>query len=51
MLNQIEECLKVAGSSMAKALKCNVYFARIQGYKEMNDAFCGRFGAENVYSE
>ena len=46
MLNQIEEPLKVAGSSMAKVLKCNVYLARIDDYKEMNDAFLGRFRAE-----
>jgi 2-iminobutanoate/2-iminopropanoate deaminase len=46
VLNQIEKPLKVAGSSMAKALKCNVYLARIEDYKEMNDAFLGRFGAE-----
>ena len=46
VLNEIEECLKVAGSSMAKALKCNVYLAKLEDYKEMNEAFRGRFGAE-----
>lgn len=46
VLDQIEEQLKQAGSSMEKCLKCNVYLADLKDYKEMNDVFLGRFGSE-----
>lgn len=46
VLNEIEACLKKAGSSMQKALKCNVYLANLSDYKAMNEAYLGRFGAE-----
>jgi 2-iminobutanoate/2-iminopropanoate deaminase len=46
VLDQIEEKLKLAGSSMDKVLKAQVYLADMKDYKGMNDIFQGRFGAE-----
>ena len=46
VLNEIEECLKLAGSSMANAVKCNVYLSKLDDYKAMNEAYLGRFGPE-----
>lgn len=46
VLNEIEACLKAAGTSMANAVKCNVYLAKLEDYKEMNEAYLGRFGPE-----
>jgi 2-iminobutanoate/2-iminopropanoate deaminase len=46
VLDVIEERLKACGSSMDKVLKCNVYLNDLKDYKEMNEAFHGRFGAE-----
>jgi 2-iminobutanoate/2-iminopropanoate deaminase len=46
VLDQIEESLKIAGSSMDKVLKVNVYLSDISDYAEMNDAYIGRFGPE-----
>ena len=46
VLNEIEACLKTAGSSMKNALKCNVYLSKLDDYKAMNEAYLGRFGAE-----
>lgn len=46
VLNEIDACLKAAGSSMNKALKCNVYLAKLDDYKTMNDAYIGKFGPE-----
>ncbi len=45
VLNEIDACLKVAGSSMNNALKCNVYLSKLDDYKAMNDAYVGKFGA------
>ena len=45
VLNEIEACLKAAGSSMNNALKCNVYLAKLDDYKAMNEAYLGRFGS------
>jgi enamine deaminase RidA (YjgF/YER057c/UK114 family) len=45
VLGQVRACLEKAGSSMDKALKCNVYLARIEDYKPMNEAYLGMFGA------
>jgi enamine deaminase RidA (YjgF/YER057c/UK114 family) len=45
VLNQIEEELKRAGSSMDKVLKVNVYLHDIRDYDGMNAVFRGRFGA------
>lgn len=46
VLNEIDACLKAAGSSMQKALKCNVYLAKLDDYKAMNEAYLGKFGPE-----
>jgi 2-iminobutanoate/2-iminopropanoate deaminase len=46
VLNEIDACLKVAGSSMKNALKCNVYLSKLDDYKAMNEAYLGKFGAE-----
>ena len=44
VLDSIEANLKAVGSSMAKAVKCNVYLADINLYGPMNEVFRGRFG-------
>ena len=41
VLNEIDACLKAAGSSMAKAVKCNVYLSKLEDYKAMNEAYLG----------
>jgi 2-iminobutanoate/2-iminopropanoate deaminase len=46
VLNEIDACLKTAGSSMTNALKCNVYLSKLDDYKAMNEAYLGKFGAE-----
>jgi 2-iminobutanoate/2-iminopropanoate deaminase len=46
VLNELDACLKAAGSSMKNALKCNVYLAKLEDYKAMNDAYLGKFGEE-----
>jgi enamine deaminase RidA (YjgF/YER057c/UK114 family) len=46
VLDDIENELKNAGSSMDKVLKCNVYLKTLDHYKAMNAAFLGRFGPE-----
>jgi 2-iminobutanoate/2-iminopropanoate deaminase len=46
VLDQIEESLKLAGSSMDKVLKVNVYLTDIANFAGMNEAYIGRFGAE-----
>ena len=46
VLDQIEESLKLAGSSMDKVLKVNVYLNDLKDYAGMNAAFQGRFGLE-----
>jgi len=46
VLDEIERELTNAGSSMNKVLKCNVYLNDLKDYKEMNEAFKGRFGEE-----
>ena len=42
VLNEIEACLKTAGSSMKNALKCNVYLSKLDDYKAMNEAYLGK---------
>lgn len=44
VLDQIEEALKEAGSSMDKVLKVNVYLHDIRDYDGMNAEYRGRFG-------
>lgn len=46
VLDLIEESLKTAGSSMAKALKVTVYLSDIRNYAGMNEAYLGRFGTD-----
>ena len=46
VLDEVEKELVNAGSSMDKVLKCNVYLNDLKDYKEMNEAFKGRFGEE-----
>ena len=44
VLDSIEANLKHVGSSMEKAVKCNVYLSDINNYAPMNETFRGRFG-------
>jgi enamine deaminase RidA (YjgF/YER057c/UK114 family) len=46
VLDQIQQKLEQAGSSMEKVLKCNVYLADLKDYAGMNEVFQGRFGTE-----
>ena len=46
VLDQIQQRLESAGSSMDKVLKCNVYLNDLKDYAGMNEMFQGRFGAE-----
>ena len=46
VLDQIQQNLELAGSSMDKVLKCNVYLNDLKDYAGMNEVFQGRFGAE-----
>ncbi|HEU4893680.1 MAG TPA: RidA family protein [Vicinamibacterales bacterium] len=46
VLDQIEESLKIAGSSMDRVLKVNVYLTDIKNFEGMNKAYINRFGAE-----
>ncbi len=46
VLDEIEKRLNACGSSMSKVVKCNVYLNDLKDYKEMNEAFHGRFGEE-----
>src|SRR5215218_1685487 len=44
VLKELEAELKIAGSSMEKVLKVNVYLNDIADYKGMNEVYKGRFG-------
>jgi 2-iminobutanoate/2-iminopropanoate deaminase len=44
VLDQIEESLKLAGSSMDKVLKVNVYLTDMNNFAGMNEAYIDRFG-------
>jgi 2-iminobutanoate/2-iminopropanoate deaminase len=46
VLDQIQQQLESAGSSMQKVLKCNVYLNDLKDYAGMNEMFKGRFGDE-----
>ena len=46
VLDQIQQQLESAGSSMDKVLKCNVYLNDLKDYAGMNEMFQGRFGSE-----
>jgi enamine deaminase RidA (YjgF/YER057c/UK114 family) len=45
-LDNVEESLKAAGSSMQKVLKVNVYLANIKDFEGMNAVYRQRFGPE-----
>ncbi len=44
VLDDLEQELVKAGSSMDKVLKVNVYLADLNDYKAMNEVYRGRFG-------
>lgn len=46
VLDQIQQQLEAAGSSMDKVLKAQVYLADLKDYDAMNEVFKGRFGSE-----
>jgi enamine deaminase RidA (YjgF/YER057c/UK114 family) len=46
VLDQIEESLKLAGSSMDRVLKVNVYLTDIKNFEGMNQSYLNRFGPE-----
>ena len=46
VLDQIEESLKTAGSSMDRVLKVNVYLTDMNNFEGMNKAYINRFGPE-----
>ena len=46
VLDQIEESLTLAGSSMDKVLKVNVYLTDMNNFEGMNRAYIDRFGPE-----
>ena len=46
VLDQIEDSLKQAGSSMDKVLKVNVYLTDMKNFEGMNAAYINRFGPE-----
>jgi enamine deaminase RidA (YjgF/YER057c/UK114 family) len=45
-IDNVEESLKAAGSSMTKVLKVNVYLANIKDFEAMNAVYRQRFGPE-----
>lgn len=45
VLDQIEESLKLAGSSMDKVLKVNVYLTDMSNFGGMNEMYIDRFGS------
>lgn len=46
VLTQLKEKLELAGSSMEKVVKVNVYLNTLDDYKGMNEVFLGKFGPE-----
>ena len=44
VLDEIQQELENAGSSMDKVLKCSVFLNDLRDYKAMNEVFHGRFG-------
>lgn len=45
VLDEIEDKLKAAGSSMDKVLKVNVYLSDLANYARMNAVYAGRWGS------
>ena len=46
VLDEMQAALELAGSSMEKVLKVNVYLNDLKDYDGMNEVFRGRFGPE-----
>jgi len=46
VLDEIQQKLEAAGSSMEKVLKAQVYLADLKDWQAMTDIFTGRFGSE-----
>ena len=46
VLDELQKALEVAGSSMEKVLKVNVYLNDLKDYAGMNEVFLGKFGPE-----
>lgn len=46
VLDELQQNLESAGSSMNKVLKAQVFLADLKDYDGMNEVFRGRFGAE-----
>ena len=46
VLDEIQQQLEAAGSSMNKVLKAQVFLADLKDYVQMNEEFQGRFGPE-----
>src|SRR5262245_3414984 len=46
VIDQIEEALKAAGSTMQKILKVNVYLSDIKNFEAMNEVYRPRFGPQ-----
>jgi 2-iminobutanoate/2-iminopropanoate deaminase len=46
VLEELKKRLELAGSSMEKVLKVNVYLNDLKDYAAMNEVFLGRFGPE-----
>ena len=46
VLDDIQQRLEAAGSSMQKVLKVNVYLNDLKDYAAMNEVYLGRFGQE-----
>ena len=46
VLDEVQKALELAGSSMDKVLKCNVYLNDLKDYAGMNEVFLGKFGSE-----
>jgi enamine deaminase RidA (YjgF/YER057c/UK114 family) len=46
VLDEIQQKLEAAGSSMEKVLKAQVYLADLKDWQAMTDVFTGRFGSE-----
>ena len=44
VLDELEQNLILAGSSMSKALKVNVYLSDLANYAKMNSVYAGRWG-------
>ncbi len=44
VLDEIQQELENAGSSMDKVLKCSVFLNDLNDYKGMNEVYLGRFG-------